>query len=293
MTIVKSNLCKQCGGLLDIDLDRQVYICKYCGVTFDYEYFREDNVKEIARKSVVRNEYGAAKDAYDFMLAKDPHDFDALLGLFLCDLRWQTIKPILNHNNVRFTEDNKRLTYAIENCAPEDKGYFEKIKECAQLAEKYKENRRELGTLDSIKNTQQTVLQDLSKEYSYNERRFSIFWAEFSELPGLKGDAPLVLDLAVVVLFGLGVMVFFRLWWMLAMLFACVALAVLIYNIKKVIVRKAIKADIGPAKAKLEKCVEDCNNKMGEGAELLKQYREVSKAIIEERPLVKPEEADE
>ena len=293
MTIIKSNLCKQCGGLLDIDIDRQIYICKYCGVTFDYEYFREDNVKEIARKAVVRREYGAAKDAYDFMLTKDPHDFDALLGLFLCDIRWQTIRPILNHNNVHFTEDNKSLTYAIENCVPKDKGYFEKIRECAQITEKYRTNRRELGNLDSIKNTQQSVIRDLEKEYSYNEHRFSTFWNELSELPGLKGDTPLVFDLAVFVLFGLGVMVFFRLWWLLVMLFALLVLGVLIYNIKKIIVRKAIRADIDPAKAQLDKCVEDCNNKMKEGAEILKKYREVSLAIIDERPFKMPPQINE
>ena len=80
MTIVKSNLCKQCGGLLDIDIERQVYICPFCGVTFDYEYFREDNVKEIARKSVVRREFGAAKDAFDFMLKKNLNTSDNQFG---------------------------------------------------------------------------------------------------------------------------------------------------------------------------------------------------------------------
>ena len=50
MAIVKSNICKQCGGLLDIDIDRQVYICPFCGVTFDYEYFRKDNVLDLAKR---------------------------------------------------------------------------------------------------------------------------------------------------------------------------------------------------------------------------------------------------
>ena len=45
MTIVKSHVCDMCGGPLDIDLDRQLYVCSYCGVTHDYEYFREDDVR--------------------------------------------------------------------------------------------------------------------------------------------------------------------------------------------------------------------------------------------------------
>ena len=293
MTIIKSNNCKQCGGPLDIDLDRQVYLCPYCGVTYDYEYFREDNVKEIARKSVVRREFGAAKDAYDFMLAKDPHDFDALLGMFLSDIKWQSIHPILNHNNVSFPEDNKKLAYAIENCMPGDKGYFEKIKECAQLAEKYRENRRELGKLDGIKETQQTVVIDLGKEELYNERAFSIFWEEFSELPGLKGGISLVFDLAVILLLALGICIYYQAWGMLVMAAVPLVIGVLIYNIRKVIVRHAIRADMGPAKAHLEKCVEDCNNKIKEGTEILKKYREVSQAIIEEHPSEKPAEIKE
>ena len=52
MAIIKSHVCNMCGGLLDIDLDRQMYICPFCGVTFDYEYFREDNVLEIANKAL-------------------------------------------------------------------------------------------------------------------------------------------------------------------------------------------------------------------------------------------------
>ncbi len=293
MTIIKSNNCKQCGGPLDIDLDRQVYLCPYCGVTYDYEYFREDNVKEIARKSVVRREFGAAKDAYDFMLAKDPHDFDALLGMFLSDIKWQSIHPILNHNNVNFPEDNKKLAYAIDNCVPGDKSYFEKIKECAQLAEKYRENRRELGKLDGIKETQQTVVIDLGKEELYNERAFSIFWEEFSELPGLKGGISLVFDLAVILMFALGFCIYYQAWGMLVMAAVPLVIGVLIYNIRKVIVRHAIRADMGPAKAHLEKCVEDCNNKIKEGTEILKKYREVSQAIIEEHPSEKPAEIKE
>ena len=105
MAIIKSNICKQCGGLLDIDIDRQVYICPFCGVTFDYEYFRTDNVLEIAKKAVNRNEFGAAKDAYDYMLKKDPHNFEALRGLILCKCKWTTLVPMLQNSEVHLLPD--------------------------------------------------------------------------------------------------------------------------------------------------------------------------------------------
>ena len=103
MAIVKSNICKQCGGLLDIDIDRQVYICPFCGVTFDYEYFRKDNVLDLAKKSIARREFGAAQDAYEYMLKKDPHNFEALRGLILCKCKWNSMLPMLQHNEVHFS----------------------------------------------------------------------------------------------------------------------------------------------------------------------------------------------
>ena len=59
MAIVKSNVCKSCGGLLDIDLDRQVYVCQFCGVTYDYEYFREENVMDVAGRALAAGESAA------------------------------------------------------------------------------------------------------------------------------------------------------------------------------------------------------------------------------------------
>ena len=88
-----------CGGHLEIDVDRQVYFCPYCGVTFDYDYFRKDNALDLARKALKRNEFGAAKDAFDYMLTKDPHDFEALRGLILCKCEWTSMMPFLRQGN--------------------------------------------------------------------------------------------------------------------------------------------------------------------------------------------------
>ena len=133
MAIVKSNICNMCGGLLDIDIDRQVYICPFCGVTFDYEYFREDNVLDIARKSLQRREFGAAKDAYEYMLKKDPHNFEALRGLLLCENRWHSMVPILQMSEVHMRADMPALQNALNNCLPEYKEYFEKIVKATEI----------------------------------------------------------------------------------------------------------------------------------------------------------------
>ena len=150
MTVVKSNLCPTCGGLLNIDLDKQMYICPFCGVSFDYEYFREDNVKEVASRSVARSEYGAAKDAYEFMLKKDPHDFEALRGLFLCKNKWKTIHPMLRDSDVHIKPDEPTLQNAIENALPEHREYFEKIREALGELSHYRELKEEAQALEVI-----------------------------------------------------------------------------------------------------------------------------------------------
>ncbi len=47
MTVIKGHICPSCAGALSIDIDKQMYICPFCGVTFDYEYFNEDNVLDL------------------------------------------------------------------------------------------------------------------------------------------------------------------------------------------------------------------------------------------------------
>ena len=173
MTLVKSNLCPTCGGLLDIDLDKQRYVCSYCGVSFDYEYFREDNVKEVASKAVKRNEYGSAKDAYDFMLSKDPHDFEALRGLFICKNKWQSMSIMKRDTEVHVSADEPTLLKAIENSRPEDRPYFEKVREALSELAHYRELTSEATDLSRRKEDENKALGLIKEEYYYNQHQFT------------------------------------------------------------------------------------------------------------------------
>jgi len=42
MTLIKSHTCATCGGELIINLDRQLYECPFCGVTFDFDFVRDE-----------------------------------------------------------------------------------------------------------------------------------------------------------------------------------------------------------------------------------------------------------
>ena len=291
MAIVKSNLCKQCGGLLDIDLDRQVYICPFCGVTFDYEYFREDNVKELARKAMKRNEFGAAKDAYEFMLKKDPHDFEALRGLFLCDNRWRTIHSIANTDNIRFKADDKVLANACDNCLPKDKFYFEKIKEAAQLVEDYRENRRQLKKTHSEKDKNDKHVTNLREAYYLNDHRFSLWWEDFCEIRDGKGGR-LVVDLGILAVVILGYSIYAFQWWVPIMLAVGIGIYAISYNIHKGVVKSQLNTKLQPATQEAERLSEEIKAKNVEGEKLMSAFRMKVREIMEEDPLPQEEPAE-
>ncbi|MCQ2049950.1 MAG: hypothetical protein MJZ22_02980 [Candidatus Saccharibacteria bacterium] len=138
-TNLKKHVCPTCGGLLKVLTDKQMYECPFCGVTFDYEYFREDDVLGRAAKFRKAGDWSAALDAYNFMLEKDPHNFAALRGKILTAAH-------LN-NSFRFLKDDKVYTdvtavkKAVEQAQnatdEEHREYFEKVSEFLTDIRKY------------------------------------------------------------------------------------------------------------------------------------------------------------
>ena len=94
MKDVNAHICPTCGGNLSVDIERQVYVCPYCGVTFDYDYFREESVLGIAARALKNNEFDSADRAYDFMLDKEPDNFEALRGKALIAMNITKIEDI-------------------------------------------------------------------------------------------------------------------------------------------------------------------------------------------------------
>ena len=282
MAIIKSNICKQCGGLLDIDIDRQVYICPFCGVTFDYEYFRTDNVLEIAKKAVNRNEFGAAKDAYDYMLKKDPHNFEALRGLILCKCKWTTLVPMLQNSEVHLLPDEPVLLRAIENCLPEHRDYFNMIKQALEVLKDYRKSRAELANLENDRIATQKKLRDINVAQAVNNAKFTATLGEINDAlvdSGKLGAG--VVEIGLLILIGLGyVTIANQQYWIPVILVGIILFSIAVYNINKLVTNKTLEAAKGPVRKKLDELETLIDAKNTECVNYLQTYKTLTSTIV-------------
>ena len=287
MAIVKSNICKQCGGLLDIDIDRQVYICPFCGVTFDYEYFRKDNVLDIARKSLCRREFGAAQDAFEYMPKKDPHNFDALRGLILCKCKWNSMLPMLQHNDVHMMPDDPVLTKAINNCQIEHKDYFFMLKQALEALKDYRMSKNDLTAIESERLSRQNELRRLMTAQTANKYKFTDTVADIASNLGESGKvAAAAVEIGLLLIVGMGYYTFaYSQYWIPVVLGGIITLAVVIYQINKAITNKILESAKVPIRKQLEELEKQAEAKKDECVNYLTTYKSLASTIVNTFPI--------
>ena len=155
MSTIRKHQCPSCGGGLIIDNDKQMYHCTFCGSTYDYEYFKEDEMHEAGETYISRSEFMAAIDAYKFTLTKDPHDFLALRGLMLAAANLSNMKELEKESEtIEFSHDPQMVREVIAGASEEDKKYFtefgkiytekKKRADCSREIESLKENKQKI-----------------------------------------------------------------------------------------------------------------------------------------------------
>ena len=145
MNELKEHICPSCGGVLHVDIKRQMYECPFCGVTFDYDYFREDNVLDLAEDAVRKGENHSARKAYEFMLTKEPDNFEALRGISLISLDMSQTDELLemeNYSGINYGEVNYVIDRAIRDSKPEERVYFELMKDAVDNGVEYTSARK-------------------------------------------------------------------------------------------------------------------------------------------------------
>ena len=180
MKDIKKHICPTCGGNLNVNVERQMYECPYCGGTFDYDYFREENVLGIAAQALTNNEFTSAGSAYDFMLEKEPDNFEALRGKALIEMDITKIDDIRSldlYSKINYETTYGEIDRAIESSKPGDREYFTTMKDIVDSGHEYIEEKAQHETLSTERFKTIDTLSELVNErdtvFIYSSSRIS------------------------------------------------------------------------------------------------------------------------
>ena len=126
-----------------IDSDGQTYLCPFCGKTYKYDYFNSDELLKFAYDALAREDFGSAKDGFEFMYQKSPHDFSVLRGLFLSSSEVSRLTR-LTIEKKRSPKEESLLSDCIGKVELNGKEYFEHLQKAASLASEYQEKQTEV-----------------------------------------------------------------------------------------------------------------------------------------------------
>jgi len=179
MKDVNAHICPTCGGQLLVDVERQMYECPFCGVTFDYDYFREESVLGIAAQALNNSEFDSASRAYGFMLEKEPDNFEALRGKALIAMNITKIDDIRNldlYSKLDYESAYEEIGKGIEASKSSDREYFTVMKDIVDAGHEYTEEMAQLKIQKSERNSSLDRLNDYVEErdtlYIYASPRF-------------------------------------------------------------------------------------------------------------------------
>lgn len=131
-------LCSSCASPLTINDERKIMICNACGSVYDYDYFLEDKLLEMADLAFIKGEFASASEMYSFMIDKEPQNFRALKGLMLSDHKVSDLSVIpAKLNDGSFFPVVKNFERYKKTCPSDKVEYFEKAEQILRLGCEY------------------------------------------------------------------------------------------------------------------------------------------------------------
>ena len=145
---IKKRQCPSCGGNLIDDNEKQMYRCTSCGSSYDYDYFREEQLHLMGETYLSRGEVEAAVDAYRLILKKTPHDFLALRGLMLAAAYLKDMNGLSRIGDAKhFSYDSQLVSEVLDAASEEDKEYFSEFAKIYVNKQKQIDCNREIKSL--------------------------------------------------------------------------------------------------------------------------------------------------
>ena len=139
---LKSYSCSNCGGVLNVDRDEDVFDCPFCGAHFDVMDFHKKDILDEVKELWKRNEFAAAKKRIEYVLTKNSDDFELLRAYALSVANLTSFDNLNEPENINLGQTAKLLEllqgdarYSSGKGAP----YFAKILEMLPIAREYNE----------------------------------------------------------------------------------------------------------------------------------------------------------
>ena len=124
----KSPACTKCGGELIVNLNSLVYECPFCGVTFDFDFLRDETALEDAREAVSKSQFVKADGIWKYILAIEPKNFEALRGRILCAAKRTQLPTeiaLTSMAKIKLPKKEKRCAEAAVSCDEKVRKYFD------------------------------------------------------------------------------------------------------------------------------------------------------------------------
>ena len=165
--IEKNVVCSKCSGQLILDKEKNLYVCRSCGVAYGSSLFFGDPAKK-AREALKENDYTEAGERFSHILMTDPDNYEALLGRILCAGKWKKVNDIALPenpvNDVRLKALRERASEAVLHVSEEDRPAMEDIRKLVGLYCDYASSSQEArncnNRLEYISKNRLTLLAD-------------------------------------------------------------------------------------------------------------------------------------
>jgi len=164
---LNSYSCSKCGGILNFDEGMELFACPFCGNEFGVVDIHRGEIIAQAEAALRRRKFDTARDIYKTLLVKNPHDFEALLGMILVAgqmLSADAFDDIEKAKGCNFKAARTSLKAA--QAAGSETDYFNRLSELLKLAEDYKNAKMERveATQDARKSFQSIADMELRED---------------------------------------------------------------------------------------------------------------------------------
>ena len=158
------------------DSDQEFFDCPFCGTKFNAIDFHGDEILDQAKDCLKKKSFDAAKDKFAAVLDNDPVNFDALLGLVLCELKISSADDLEERSvltNIDLIPAKKALINARRLLPKNEAGYIDKITDLINLHEKitkYEKRKKELLSSNATQISINSKLLEVHREDRSRDR---------------------------------------------------------------------------------------------------------------------------